>query len=97
MSCLKSKTSSFTSIDVHNVCKVCHKNFETTNLDSTYCDKCMRWMHLNCCGIPEHEFHFYVNNKDPFYYIDCVNELGLSTVGSKDFLQILFSKIFLSR
>ena len=51
MSCLKSKTNSFTSIDMHNACKVFHKKFETTNVNSIYCDKCMRWNHLTCCGI----------------------------------------------
>ena len=38
-------------------------------------------MWVNCCGISENEFNFYVNNEDPFYFIDYVNNLELTNVG----------------
>ena len=74
------------------VCSMCQKDFEPPNTDSIYCDKCERWMHLNCCGISEHEFSFYVNNEDAFYCVDCVNKLGLNTIGSDDFCKFCFKK-----
>ena len=63
-------------VDIGFVCSVCQNDFESPITDCICCDKCKRWFHLNCCGISEYEFNFYVNNKDPFYCIDCVKNLG---------------------
>ena len=43
-------------------------------------------------NVYEHEFSFYVTNEDPFYWKDCVNELGLNTSAVVVF-ESLFSKI----
>ena len=77
MSCNK---TNLVNAAIVEVCKVCENYFGTSNFEPIYCDGCKRWIHLNCCGISEHEFNFYVNNEDPFYCTYCVNELEC-TVG----------------
>ena len=79
-------------VDIDFVCSVCQNDFEPPKTDCICCDKCEKWFHLDCCGVSEHEFNFYVNNEDPFYCVDCVNNLGLTNVGSDDFCKCCFKK-----
>ena len=82
-------------VDIDFVCSVCQNNFEPSKTDCICCNECERWFHLSCCGISKHEFNFYVNNEDPFYCIDCINNLGLVNVNvrSDDFCKFCFKKI----
>ena len=54
-------------VDIDFVSSVCQKDFELPEIDCICCNKCEKWFNLNCCGKSEHEFKFYVNNKDLFY------------------------------
>ena len=54
-------------VDIDFVSSVCQKDFELPETDCICCNKCEKWFNLNCYGISEHEFKFYVNNKDLFY------------------------------
>ena len=90
MSSLKLKLDRL--VDLESVCSVCQKDFEPPKTNCICCDSCEKWFHFSCCGISEHEFNFYVSNEDPFYCIDCVNNLGLINVGSDDFCKSCFKK-----
>ena len=77
MSCNK---TNLVNAAIVEVCKVCENYFGTSNFEPIYCDGCKRWIHLNCCGISEHEFNFYANNEE------------LNTVANNDYCKTCFKK-----
>ena len=59
---------------------------------SFYCDKCLKWIHLDCSELSQHEFVFYsINSKEPFYCKNCVKDFDFNVIESDDFCIICFN------
>ena len=92
MSILISESVRINFVESENVCKICQNYFEPPFVESLYCDKCKRWVYLDCSGISSHDLNFYCINKDPLYYKVCVIEFKLHCVIFDDYCKICYRR-----